>query len=107
VRSDDARIVLETRGSFKPATGRLHHDARMRTILALALLSTAAVVVHGGPNGVTTSAGGGSYTVVSASGDPAEMQFGYSAIAHKNGRATGQFHTRDRSRDSRSSSTRT
>jgi hypothetical protein len=64
----------------------------MRTILAIALLSIGPVLVHGDQDGVTSSAGGGHYTVPSASGDLAEMQFGYSAIVHKSGRATGQFH---------------
>jgi hypothetical protein len=79
------------RVAFKPRPPPLHHDARMRTILLISLLSAAPVLVHG-DQGVSSSAGGGHYTVVSASGDLAEMQFGYSAIVHKNGRATGQFH---------------
>jgi len=62
----------------------------MRTLLLIALLAVPAVA--NGDGVLASSAGGGHYTVVSASGDLAEMQFGYSAIVHKNGRATGQLH---------------
>ena len=46
-----------------------------------------------GPGSATQamSAGGGHYLITLASGT-FEVQFGFSAIVHRNGRATGQFH---------------
>jgi hypothetical protein len=59
----------------------------------LVALSALTLADSGQRSAVTASAGGGKYTVVSASGDLAEMEFGYGAVVARNGRARGQlFH---------------
>ena len=67
---------------------------RLLSTLAILVTLTALTLADSGQRAaLTASAGGGKYTVVSASGDLAEMEFGYGAVVATNGRARGQlFH---------------
>ena len=60
-------------------------------LLALSLTAPAIAGNRGRPIVTSASAGGGKYTVISASGDAAEMIFGYGAVVTRNGRARGHL----------------
>jgi hypothetical protein len=75
---------------MRDSVARMH--TRLLSILVIVAAVTAPVIAGNRERGIATaSAGGGKYTVVSATGDLAEMLFGYGAVVTRNGRARGHL----------------